>query len=314
MRAHRAGQLALARGGILHLLRTDAHDHAAGQRALVGQALPAAGQLDSAIPHFTLQELDLAHEVRDERVRRGGVDLARGADLLDHAAVDDHDAVAHRHGLCLVVRDVDDRDAVFLLDLLDLKAHALAQLGVEVGERLIQQQQRRLCHQRAGERHALLLAAGELAGDAVGVLNQVHGGEHALHLLADGRLVLLLDGQRVGDVVKDRHVRPDGIGLEDHADVALFRLEKDLAAGDDAVVEEHAAGGRLFEAGDDAQHRGLAAAGGAQQGDEFPVFKRRVELVQHDRIAKRLGDVLNGYACHTFLHSFNAVRWRIRPW
>jgi hypothetical protein len=40
------------------------------------------------------------------------------------------------------------------------------QLGVEVGQRLVEQQDLRLQHQRAGDGDALLLAAGELGGQA----------------------------------------------------------------------------------------------------------------------------------------------------
>ena len=56
------------------------------------------------------------------------------------------------------------------LQALQLEAHLLAQLRVEVGQRLVEQQQRRLHHQRAREREALLLAAGELGRLAVGQL------------------------------------------------------------------------------------------------------------------------------------------------
>src|SRR3546814_5833414 len=66
--------------------------------------------------------------------------------------------------LLLIVGDVDRREAELLLQLADVLAHTPAQLGVEIGERLVEQQNRRLQHQRAGDRDALLLAAGELAG------------------------------------------------------------------------------------------------------------------------------------------------------
>ena len=56
------------------------------------------------------------------------------------------------------------------LQALQLEAHPLAQLRVEVGQRLVEQQQRRLHDQRAREREALLLAAGELRRLAVGQL------------------------------------------------------------------------------------------------------------------------------------------------
>jgi hypothetical protein len=62
-------------------------------------------------------------------------------------------------------------------------------------------------------------------------------------------------------------VRVEGVGLEDHGDVALaWREVGDLAAADlDAAVR------RLLEAGDDAQERRLAAAGRADEHHELAV-------------------------------------------
>ena len=48
------------------------------------------------------------------------------------------------------------------MQLLDLGAHVDAQLGVEVGERLVEQEEHGIAHQRAAHRDALALAAGEL--------------------------------------------------------------------------------------------------------------------------------------------------------
>ena len=88
--------------------------------------------------------------------------------LLDAAVVHHHDAVGGDHRLGLVVRDVDRGVAELVVQAADLEAHLLAQVGVEVGQRLVEQQHLRLDHQRARQRHALLLAAGQLAGIALG--------------------------------------------------------------------------------------------------------------------------------------------------
>ena len=90
------------------------------------------------------------------------VDLARASDLLDLAAVHDCDPVGHRERLFLVVRDVDERRPELVLDSLELELHLLAQLDVEGAERLVEEQRRRPVDERACERDALLLAAGEL--------------------------------------------------------------------------------------------------------------------------------------------------------
>ena len=97
------------------------------------------------------------------------VKFGRRADLLDAALVEHRDAVGDGVRLLLVVGDVDRGDAELALQQLELGAHLDAQLGVEVGQRLVEQQHLGLDHDGAGERDALLLAAGELRRPAVGV-------------------------------------------------------------------------------------------------------------------------------------------------
>ena len=170
----------------------DARLHRAGEAG--------RGERDALGPHArALHQVGLAEEARDERRRRPLVGLVRRADLLGAALVHHHDAVGERHRLALVVRDQDGRRADGALDLAQLDLHLLAQLGVEVRQRLVEQQDLRPDHQRAGERHALLLAARELARKAAGELAEPDeverladalralGGSDALHLEAERR-------------------------------------------------------------------------------------------------------------------------------
>jgi hypothetical protein len=108
-----------------------------------------------------------AHEAGDELVDRLVVEVDRAVDLLDQAVLHDHDARAHRHRLDLVVGDVDGGDAEAAVQLADRGAHLDAQLGVEVRQRLVHQEDLRLAHDRAPEGDALALAAGELARPAL---------------------------------------------------------------------------------------------------------------------------------------------------
>ena len=78
-----------------------------------------------------------------------------------------HDLVGHGHRLDLVVGDVDGRGLQPLVQLLDLGAHLHAQLGVEIGERLVEQEDLRIADDGAAHGDALALAAGELARIAV---------------------------------------------------------------------------------------------------------------------------------------------------
>ena len=91
------------------------------------------------------------------------VERLRRVDLLDPPVAHDGDALAERHRLDLVVRDVDRRRRrAARAAARAIGAHRHAQLRVEVRERLVHQEGRRLADDRAAHRDALPLAAGEL--------------------------------------------------------------------------------------------------------------------------------------------------------
>ena len=85
----------------------------------------------------------------------------RRADLVDAAGVHEDDAVGHLAREAHLVRDHQQRHAV-VGQRLDDAQHLADQLGVERRGDLVAQQHGRLHRQRARDRHALLLAAGEL--------------------------------------------------------------------------------------------------------------------------------------------------------
>ena len=148
-----------------------------------------------------------ADEAGDVDRHRPGEDLARRADLDDAAVHEDGDAVGERHRLFLVVGDVDGGDAERALELAQLEAGLEAQLGVEVGERLVEQEEARLANDRARQRDALLLAAGELARRSLQqVADADLGGSPG-----DGAADLVARDadhpERKADVLLDRHVR-----------------------------------------------------------------------------------------------------------
>src|SRR5205809_2525312 len=102
----------------------------------------------------------LANKIRDETVGRRTINFARRANLLDSASAQNAHALRERERLLLVMRDVNGGDFCLRVNAANLIAHLEAEARVEIGERLIEQQQVRLDHQRARERDALLLAAG----------------------------------------------------------------------------------------------------------------------------------------------------------
>ncbi len=152
--------------------------------------------------------------MRDEAVGRPLIDLLRRADLDDAALVEHRHPVGHGERLALVVRDEDEGEAERALQILQLALHLLAQLEVERAERLVEQQHLGPHHQRAGERDALALAAGELRRAAPLHAGELDHGER----LAGQRLALgppdAAHAQPIGDVLADREMREQRIVLE----------------------------------------------------------------------------------------------------
>ena len=95
-----------------------------------------------------------------------------------------------------------------------------------------------------------------------------------------------------GDVFGHAHVAEQRVVLEHEAHAASGGRERgDILAveGDDAAV------GRV-QPGDLAQQRGLARAGGAEQGDEFAGRRVERDVVERDEVAVGLAEVADGNA------------------
>src|SRR5207244_4474908 len=129
-----------------------------------------------------------ADESGHEEIRRALVEILRGVELLDEPFVHDRDAIAHRHRLDLVVRDVDRRPADTLVQLLQHRTRLDAQLRIEVRERLVHEEDRRLARDRPSDRDALALTARELLRLALQELREAEQLADLVHAPLDLRL------------------------------------------------------------------------------------------------------------------------------
>ena len=246
-----------------------------------------AGECDAEIlAHDAVDDVALTDEVGHESVFRLIIYIDRRADLLDAPFRHDDDGVGHAQRLLLIVRDEHERDAGGLLDVLELLLHVLAQLQVERGERLVEQQHARTAHECTRDGDALLLAAGQTRDVAPLKARELDERKHLVDLLLDLVARQLLLAQREGDIFKHVQVGEEGIALKDGVDVALVR--RNVV---DALSEEENVPliGR-FEAADHAQGRGLAAAGWAEQREEFVVVDVEVDAVENGFAVKLFGD------------------------
>ena len=152
-------------------------------------------------------------------------------------------------------------------DAVDFVAHFLAQLQIERRKWLVEQQEIGLDDERAGERDALLLAAGKLLRQAVA--------KPSMRTMSSARPRALALGARRPCAFRGRKRRSrrrsdaeTGIGLEHHADIALAAP----ASGDVAPAEHRSFPRRRLEAGDHAQRRRLAAARRPEQAQHLAAF------------------------------------------
>ena len=203
------------------------------------------------------------------------VDLRGAANLLDPAAVHDDDLIGKSHGFALVVGNIYAGDADALLDLANFRTHVHTQLGVQIGQRFIKEQNGRLHDQGPGQGHALLLTAGQLVGHPVFHALQAYQFQHVHNLCFDGLFVHLLIYKAVAYVIIHIVMGKQRIALKHHTGVPLVRGQ----LVDAHAVQQNLAFADAFKARDHTQGRGLAAAGRSQQGHELAAGDIHVDVV-----------------------------------
>ena len=168
---------------------------------------------------------------------------------------------------------IDEGNAHLLLDTLQLVLHILPQAQVQRAQRLVQQQDLGPVHQRPGDGHPLLLAAGQLIGEPAALAVQPHQAQH----IGDAGLDLPGGGSHrphsQTQIIVHSFVADQAEILKDHADGPAH--QGDLPLGDVAhgeAVDHHPAPGGHQLAGQELDDGGLAAAGGAHQEHELPVL------------------------------------------
>ena len=173
-----------------------------------------------------------------------------------------------------LVCDQEHRDAALriqpLEDLHDLDARA----RVEVAGRLVRQDDGGFVDQRPRDRHALLLAAGQLVGKVVGAVAEADGLERRAGAPCRSRRLeraAAVVEQRQLDVVERARARQQVEALEDEADLLVADARQIVAR-----QPRHVAPSRTYwpldrtvEAPEDVHERGLAGAGRSRDGHEL---------------------------------------------
>ncbi len=207
------------------------------------------------------------------------------------------------------MRDVDAGDAELAVELDQLCTRLHAQLGIEVGEGLIHQEDFRFADNGAAQGNTLALATRKLLRLAVQQLTQPKHLRDRLHTLAD----LIRGGARLGPpgeppnrarqhaqpqserhIIENAHMRVESVVLEHHGDVAV--LGRDVVhypvANQDLSLRD------LLETRNHAQGRRLAASRGTNEHQELPVPDLEVHIVDGYDVLEPLGNIAQGNSCH----------------
>ena len=111
--------------------------------------------------HNRLQEVHLRRtdETSHKLIAGIVVQILGRIHLLNDAVLHYHNPVPHGHGFRLVMGDIDKGGLKSLVKRGNLASHLRTQLGVQIGQRLIQQEYRRIPHHSAAQSHTLSLSA-----------------------------------------------------------------------------------------------------------------------------------------------------------
>ena len=214
--------------------------------------------------------------------------------LLHPPGLHHHQPIGHRHGLLLVMGDHDGGEVAVALQQPDFAPDLLTQLGIQIGQRLIEQQQPRMDGQGPGDGHTLLLPAGELARQAPSQRLQLHQPQHLRHprlTFGAGETPHL---QPEGDVARHAEMREQRIVLKHHAHIAQIRRQM----ADALTFQRDLARRCVHKPRDHAQCRGFAAAGRTEQHDHLALFNLQRHAIGRQGLAIAPGQAIKPEIAH----------------
>jgi hypothetical protein len=129
-----------------------------------------------------------------------------------------------------------------------------SQLGIQVGEWLVKQEDVRFSHDCTSNRHPLALAAGQLPGFSLEKWFYTEQPGGFFDTPVDVLYRHLGHFEAKGHIIEDGHVGVEGIVLEDHGDIAVLWSY----VVDDAIPDPDTTFCRLIKACKHAQGCGLA--------------------------------------------------------
>ena len=250
----------------------------------------------------------VANEFSDEAGGRPVVQRVGFVPLLQAALVHHADPVADGKRFQLVVGHKQGGGPGGLENAAHFMGQALAQIHIQVGKGLVEQQQPGLGRQRPGQCHTLLLPARELVRMQMAGLSQTHQCQHLLDTRKPlgGRQVR----QAKAHIARHVQVRKERVVLKHHADAPRLGRQVLLGAADHVAGQPDAACAGALQSGHGAQQGGLAAARRADQHADLAGLQTERRLIDRSLAAAgilnaELGDIQKHAAdCRCLQFSF----------
>src|SRR5690606_14480495 len=207
------------------------------------------------------------------------------ASLVQNAGI-----VGHGERIMMIVGRDQRGGAERFQQFTSLLPERLPQSGVQVGERLVHEQQVRLRRHGTGDRHPLLLSARQFVRKALReilksyLLQELHRAGFAFGRGHSTQAEL--------DVLQRRQVRQQGIVLEHHPDPALLGREVAGSGAQSDTGCDYFTVRDSFETGDATKERCLAAAARAENATYVSTLQVERYIPQHRFCAVTAGDIL----------------------
>ena len=192
-----------------------------------------------------------ADETPYELVRRFVIERSRIGNLLDCSLIEYDDLIPHRHGFNLVVCDVDHSSIKPIVEATDFHPHLHAKFRIEVAQRFIEQEDLRVSDNCPTDRNTLTFTTGEMLRFTVQEVRNTQNLGGFRDTLVDLCFGIFAKFQPERHVLVHRHVRVEGIVLEDHGNVSIFRWD----VVDAFIINIDIAFRYLFQPGDHPQNR-----------------------------------------------------------
>ena len=177
----------------------------------------------------------------------------------------------------------DEDDGVTLgMQVLEQRQHFLAGVRIERAGGFVRQDHLGAVHQRARNRHALLLSARQLIGTVLRAVAQAQAGEQGLRPLAAFTLVAAGIDRRQLHVLRGRDRGQQVVALEHEAEGVTPQRREFVRVQARHVHAAYlvAAFAGAIQAAQDVHQRGLAGAGLSDDGDELAGLDFQAHVVE----------------------------------